>query len=160
MKTAPPPMAALVLLAAFALAGCGGPAARWIDQATAAHAQADALLRGGDASRAARVLDDLVSRPVPAGVAAHDRRAVLQDAYARLAGLALERREPAQALRYAEAGLALGAARDVFTSALRTLRGRAHEASGQDAEAARDYEAAQIVAEALLQEALSDGGSR
>ena len=50
--------------------------------------------------------------------------------------------------------------RDVFTSALRTSRGRAHEALGQDAEAARDYEAAQMVAEALLQEALAGGGAR
>jgi hypothetical protein len=63
-------------------------------------------------------------------------------------------------LRYADAGLGLGETRDVFASSLRTLRGRAHEALGQDAEAARDYEAAQIVAEALLQEALSGGGAR
>jgi len=153
-------VAALLLLAAVALAGCGGPAARWIDEAAAAHAQADAFVRGGEPARAARVLDELVSRPVPAGVAAQDRRAVLQDAYARLAGLALGQRAPAQALRYAEAGLALGEARDVFTSALRTSRGRAHEGLGQDAEAARDYEAAQVVAEALLQQALSGRGAQ
>jgi len=160
MKASLPRTAALLFLAAFALAGCGGPAARWIDEAAAAHAQADAFVRGGDPARAARVLDELAARPVPAGVAAQDRRAVLQDAYARLAGLALGQRAPAQALRYAEAGLALGEARDVFTPALRTLRGRAHEALGQDADAARDYEAAQVVAEALLQEALSGGGAR
>ena len=152
--------AALILLVACAAAGCGGPAGRWVDEAAAAHAQADALVRGGEPGRAARVLEELVSRPVPAQVAAQDRRAVLQDAYARLAALALEQRELAQALRYAEAGLALGPARDVFTCALRTLRGRAHEALGQDAEAARDYEAAQMVAEALLQEALVGGGAR
>ena len=143
--------AALILLVACAAAGCGGPAGRWVDEAAAAHAQADALVRGGEPGRAARVLEELVSRPVPAQVAAQDRRAVLQDAYARLAALALEQREPAQALR---------PARDVFTCALRTLRGRAHEALGQDAEAARDYEAAQMVAEALLQEALVGGGAR
>jgi predicted RNA-binding Zn ribbon-like protein len=152
--------AALLLLVAFGLAGCGGPAARWIDEAATAHAQADALVRGGEPGRAARVLEELVSRPVPGGVATQDRRAVLQDAYARLAGLALEQREPVQALRYADVGLALGVARDVFNSALHILRGRAHEALGQDAEAARDYEAAQIVAEALLQEALSGEGPR
>ncbi|HKB75231.1 MAG TPA: hypothetical protein VKC58_01455 [Myxococcales bacterium] len=152
--------AAWVWLVAGALAGCGGRAARWVEEAADAHAQADLLVRRGEREQASRVLEELVSRPVPAQVAAQDRRAVLQDAYARLAGLALEERRPSQALRYADAGLGLGETRDVFASSLRTLRGRAHEALGQDAEAARDYEAAQIVAEALLQEALSGGGAR
>jgi len=153
MKVAP-----LVLLAT-AIAGCGA-AARWVDDAAGAHAQADALARGGQPDAAARVLVELVSRPVPAQVAAQDKRAVLQDAYARLADLALAERNAEQALRYADAGLALGEGRDLFSSALRTFRGRAHEALGRDAEAARDYEAAQIVAEALLRNALAGGGSR
>jgi hypothetical protein len=150
---------ALAFLAA-AIAGCGGAAARWVDGAAAAHARADALVRGGQSDAAARVLVELVSRPVPARVAAQDRRAVLQDVYARLADLALAGGKPEEALRYADDGLALGEGRSVFTSALRTLRGRAEESLGRDAAAARDYEAAQIVAEALLRDALAGGGSR
>jgi hypothetical protein len=151
--------AALTVLAG-ALAGCGGSASRWVDHAAEAHAQADALVRSGEREAAIRVLEELVSRPVPAQVAAQDSRAVLQDTYARLADLALGGSRPAEALRYADAGLALGEGRDVLTSALRTLRGRAQEGLGRDAEAARDYESAQIVAEALLADALGAGGGR
>ena len=152
---------ALLLLFVGTLAGCGGALpAHWIGQAAEAHAQADALVREGRLQEAARTLEELASRPAPAQVAAQDRRAVLQDTYARLADLALRQRNPKQALRAADAGLALGEGRDVFTSALRTFRGRAHEALGRDADAGRDYEAAQMVAEALLAEALAPGGAR
>jgi hypothetical protein len=106
------------------------------------------------------MLEQLVSRPAPASVASGDRRAVLQDAYARLAIIALAEHAAAQAIRDADAGLALGEGRDVFTATLRTLRGRAAEALGNDAEAARDYEAAQLIDEALLQGALSGKGAR
>jgi hypothetical protein len=150
---------AVVFCVAAALASCGGAAARWIDDAAAAHARADALAGSGDREAAMRVLEQLVAQPAPWRIAGEDRRAVLQDAYARLADLALRAGDAARSLRYADAGLSLGEARDVFTPALRTLRGQANEALGRDADAARDYEAAQIVAEALLQAALSDGGA-
>jgi tetratricopeptide (TPR) repeat protein len=150
---------ALAIVAA-ALAGCGGAASRWIDDAASAHARADALAGGGDRESAIRVLEQVVAQPAPGRGSEQDRRTVRQDAYLRLADLALAAGDPARALRYADAGLALGEGRDVFTSSLRTFRGRAHEALGRDADAARDYEAAQIVAEALLQAALTDGGPR
>ena len=146
------------LLLAGALAACGG-AARWVDEAAAANARADAFVASGDLERAIAVLEELVARPVPAQVAAQDRRAVFQDAYARLASLALEVGQPSRALRFADAGLALGEGRDVFTSALHTFRGRAHEVLKRDADAVRDYEAAQMVAEELLRRTLSDGGA-
>lgn len=151
---------ALVLVLVGASLGCGSGAARWISEASRAHAEADALERSGDLERAGDLLQDLVSRPVPAGVAPQDVRAVLQDTYARLANLALKRGKPADALRSADAGLQLGAAQDVFVSSLHAFRGRALEALGHDAEAAREYEAAQAIAEALLSEALVDGGVR
>ena len=150
--------AALLLL--LALAGCDGAAARFIDTARDAHAQVAALVRGGDPGGAARVLEDLVARPVPSGINPQDRRVVLQDAYARLADLALKAGQAARARDFAAAGLALGEEHDVFTTLLLALRGHAHEALGRDAEAARDYEAAQRIAEELLDEALADGGSR
>src|SRR5207249_5747400 len=106
---------ALLLLFVGTLAGCGGAIpAHWIGQAAEAHAQADALVREGRLQEAARTLEELASRPAPAQVAAQDRRAVLQDTYARLADLALRQRNPEQALRAADAGLALGEGRDVF----------------------------------------------
>ena len=153
-------MKAVLLFLLAGLAGCGGSTARWVDAARDAHTQADALVRGGDPGRAAQVLEDLVTRPIPAGIALQDRRVVLQDTYARLAELALREGKPTRARDDAAAGLALGEARDVFTSSLLTLRGHAHEALGQDVEAARDYEAAQRIAEALLEQVLADGGSR
>ncbi len=154
----------MMRIALLALAGtllaCGGDAARWIDDAASINQQADASLREGQLPRARAVLEQLVSRPAPASVAGGDRRAVLQDAYARMAIIALAGHAPEQAIRDANAGLALGERRDVFTATLRALRGRAAEALGNDAEAARDYEAAQIIDEALLQGALSGKGAR
>jgi hypothetical protein len=149
-----------LLLLATVLAACSGDPARYVEAAHAAHAQADALLRSGDLAGATGALEDFAARPVPSAIAAHDRRVVLQDTYARMAAIALQHGDAVRALKAAEAGLALGKDRDVFTSSLLTLRGRAREALGHDAEAARDYEAAQRVAEALLDELLADGGTR
>ena len=151
---------ALVLVFLGASLGCGSGATRWIGEAWRAHAEADALERSGDFERAGDLLRDLVSRPVPAGLAPQDVRAVLQDTYARLANVALKRGKPIEALHSADAGLQLGEAQDVFTASLRALRGRALEALGRDGEAAREYETAQTIAEALLSEALVDGGVR
>jgi hypothetical protein len=151
---------ALLLLFAGSVAACGGLAAQFIDDAREANARADALLRSGDSGRAAQVLQEVVSRPVPAELAAQDRRAVLQDVYARLAELALGDGKSSQALRLADAGLALGEERDVFAVSLRTLHGRANQGLGRDTAAARDYEAAQVIAEALLEAALGGGGAR
>jgi hypothetical protein len=140
------------------LAGCGG--ARYLDEAREANAQADALLAQGDPAGAARALEAFVARPAPAGLRATDRRALLQDAEARLAGLWLSAANPERALHFADAGLARGEGRDVFAAALHTLRGRANEALGRDGDAAKDYEAAQVIDEALLDAALHQGGDR
>jgi tetratricopeptide (TPR) repeat protein len=152
MRAAP-----ILLLLLAAVWGCDGAASRWIDQARAANAQADAA---GEEGAATRALEDLVSRPPPAGVAAQDARAVLQDAWGRLASLALRAGRPEIALRRADAGLLLGEGRDVFTSSLRILRGRALEALGREAEAAGDYQEAQAILAGLLDEAMGDGGAR
>ena len=115
---------ALVLVFLGASLGCGSGATRWIGEAWRTHAEADALERSGDFERAGDLLRDLVSRPVPAGLAPQDVRAVLQDTYARLANVALKRGKPIEALHSADAGLQLGEAQDVFTASLRALRGR------------------------------------
>ena len=108
----------LLLLAAGLLSGCGDGSARWIGEARRAHAAADARLRERDLAGAEDVLRRVVTQPVPEDVAAADRRAVLQDAYARLARLALAQGKAEQALRDADAGLALGEEPDVFAAAL------------------------------------------
>jgi len=149
-----------LLLLAGLLSGCGDASARWIDEARRAHAEADARLRESDPGAAERALRRAVTQPVPPDVATADRRAVLQDAYARLARLELVAGKPDQALRDADAGLELGEEADVFAAALRTVRGRACEALGRDSEAARDYEKAQSIAGRLLEQALGDGGER
>jgi len=148
------------ILLSVAMVGCSGAAARWVEEAAAANARADAFIREGQPDRAGHLLEQLASKPAPAGVADQDRLAVLQDAYARLAALALEDRRPAEAVQYADAGLALGEHHDVFASSLHTVRGRALESLGRDAEAVREYEAALLIAESLLAQALSDGGGR
>jgi predicted negative regulator of RcsB-dependent stress response len=149
----------LLLVAAF-VCGCGNAPARWIEEARRAHAEADARLREQDLRGADAVLRRLVTQPVPSNVAAADRRVVLQDAYARLARVGIEEGLPEQALRDADAGLELGEQEDVFTCTLRILRGHALEALGRDPEAARDYETAQVIAAALLERTLADGGHR
>lgn len=153
-------MKALTAVAlAIALTGCSrGATTRWIGQAREANAEADALLLAGSPDKAAQALDRARALPPPASLDAVDRRAVLQDLDARRALLALDAGSPKLALEIASGGLALGEERDVLTAALRILRGRANEALGHDADAARDYEAAQAIDEALLDELLRGQG--
>ena len=148
------------VVAAAALAGCGGAASRWVESAREANASADALIARGEIGRASEVLLGLVSEEPAPGVAAQDARAVLQDAHARLADLQLGQGRPEEALRYTEKGLGLGAEKSVFGSSLHLLRGRAYEALGRDGDAAREYETAQAIAMALLGELTGDGGLR
>ena len=150
----------VAVLMALVVAGCGGAASRFVDDARRANERADALILRGEPGHAMEALQALVAAPVPAGVAEPDRRAVLQDAYARLAGLAAAGGNAAQALQFAQSGLALGGGRDVFEVSLRMELGKANEALGRDSEAARDYEAAQVIAESLLETALREGGDR
>jgi tetratricopeptide (TPR) repeat protein len=152
--------AAVAAILLCACAACGDATSQWIDAARAANAHADAFTAVGDRDHAIEALEALVSRRPPAAVAGQDVRTVLQDAYGRLAELALRGGRADAALRYADAGLQLGDGRDLFTSALRTRRGHALEALARDTEAAREYENAQEILEALLQQAIGDGGAR
>jgi hypothetical protein len=149
------PVAAL----ATAAAGCGraapaSEAAAWVNRAAGAHRRADqAAARGAfDEARAAR--RGLAEGPAAPGVAAADRRAVRMDAYSRLAELELRAGHAAAAATWADAGLALGPGRDVFTANLYLARGRALEARGVDREAAASYHRALVVSESLLGAAL------
>lgn len=146
---------ALVLLGAI-VAGCDDGAGRWVERAAADSAAAEQALDRGDAEAARRHLRALVNRAVPSDVAERDARVVRQDAYDRLARLALAAGDVAQARRQVEAGLALGEGDDVFTANLLTTRGRVHEAAGRDLEAARDYHRALEINDTLLDRALGE----
>ena len=137
-----------------ALAGCSqARATGWLEQARAAHQQADsALLRGDlDAGRAA--LREFVDAPAPGRIALEDRRVLLQDALYRLADLELRDRHPQAALAWADRGLALGG-RDLFYANLLVARGHAREDLGEEVWAATDYHDALVINDELLQQVL------
>lgn len=151
---------ALVALVLLGL-GCdaAGDAAAWIASAARSSAEAEAALAGGDRARARETLVALAERAPPRGVADADARLVRADAMLRLATLALADRDGEGALGWSERGLALGLGEDVLSAGLLIAHGRALEALGRAAAAARDYERAIDVSERLLDRVLPDGGA-
>ena len=143
----------LVALPVF-VGGCADDAREWVEACRAQSEAADAAEEAGRPAAAVEHLERLIARPVPAGVAAEDARVLHQDALARLAGLSLDAGDPERARRFVARGLALGEEEDLFTANLLVARGRAHEAEGRDAEAARDYHRALSIHDALLERAL------
>jgi len=145
-----------VALAALTLC-CGRPAEgeRWIAVAREAHQAADDALARGDAAGAREALRRVVELRAPEAVAPDDRRAVLQDAFFRLAYVELDQARPAAALDWAEMGLRQRSV-DVFTANLLLARGRALEALGDGARAAADYYDALRIHDELLQRALEE----
>jgi tetratricopeptide (TPR) repeat protein len=137
------------LLLVLLVAGCHG-SPPWSATAARVHAEADRLIDAGDRSAARAALVQLVSDRIEAP--AETRRAVLQDAYFRLARLALDGHDAAQAARDADAGLALSGADDLFVANLLVVRGAAHEALGEPAAAVAVYQRALRINEALLRE--------
>lgn len=133
-------------------AGCADESGAWVEYVSARSAAAS---EGAAPDVSIRALRDIVEREVPEGVAAEDRRVVHQDAYDRLAQLALAAGDLDEAERHVAAGLALGEREDLFTANLLTSRGRIHEARGHDREAAADYHLALRISEALLDRVLS-----
>src|SRR6185295_1768755 len=105
---------------------------------------------------AQRLLAAIVeSQPAP-GIYPDTGRMVLQDAYFRLARLALAGHQPVAAAAHARRGLALGGGYDdLFVANLLVARGAAHEALGETREALADYDRALRINEILLQTTLS-----
>jgi hypothetical protein len=150
MRRAPTALRRALMLVVLGTACSRDPGeAAWVAEVARQHAQADRLLDEGDAGGARRVLQALVeapARPLPAPLA--------QDARFRLARIALASGDAATAAREAEAGLALGAGRDLQTANLLIVRAAALEGLRRGAEAAADYERALAINEALLGELL------
>jgi hypothetical protein len=148
-------LAAVVVVAVAA--GCSAhdvrPAA-WVQRAAAQSVTADTLTARGDLEAARATLVSLVDAPVASGVDANDRRAVLMDAYARLAEIEVGRGQAAAARAWVDRGLALGARTDLFTANLLLAQGHALEAGGEAPRAAASYHRALMINEALLTAAL------
>jgi hypothetical protein len=130
----------------------------WILHAETAHHDADRLLPLGDAAAARTALQAAAEVPVPKGTSPRDARIVRQDLYCRLASLEVDRANPEEAVRWATTGLSLGRGEDVFTANLEIVRGRALERLGDANGASRDYHAALVVTEALLDLSLGASG--
>lgn len=145
-------------LAALVGAGCSraprGHGGGWAAAAAEKNREADRRLDDGDAPGARAALLALVAAEAPRAAGSDERRLVVQDAYFRLARLALAERDARQAAGYADAGLALGTAPHVFVANLYVVRGAAHEALADARSAAEDYHRALIMNEQLLGQVL------
>jgi len=146
---------ALLLAACAALACARAPEPEpWAADVAARNREADRRLDEGDPAGARAALTALVAAEGPRAAASDERRLAVQDAYFRLAQLALGEHDARQALADADAGLALGDRRDLFAANLLVARGAAHEALDDHRAAADDYERALAINEALLREAV------
>jgi hypothetical protein len=121
----------------------------WAEVAAQHHAEADRLIDAGNRVGARAELEAIITAAPHAG---EDGRRVSQDAYFRLARLALDDHDPARAARDADAGLALGGGEDLFVANLLVVRGAAHEALGEAAAAVSVYQRALRINERLLHE--------
>jgi hypothetical protein len=148
------------LAAAISAGGCAtgdASAAAWVQRAAAASQAADRARARGDLEAARADLVLLVAAPAAPGVSADDRRAVLMDAYYRLAEIETGVGQPAAARAWVERGLALGDRQDLFTANLLLAQGHALEAAGEGPKAAASYHRALLIDEALLGAALGEG---
>jgi len=138
------------LLASLLLLACAR-SPDWAEGAARHHAMADRLIDAGNRAGARAELEAIITTAPHAG-SEEDSRMVLQDAYFRLARLALDDHDPARAARDADAGLALGGRDDLFAANLLVVRGAAHEALGEAAAAMSVYQRALRINERLLHE--------
>jgi hypothetical protein len=126
----------------------------WLASMEHAHRGADEAMGTGNVDRARELLRGGFDTLVPPGMASEDARVVRQDLAFRLAELDLDAGNAVSAIEWADRGLALGEADDVFTANLLIVRGRAREAAGGDREAVSDYFRALEINEALLRRTL------
>ena len=126
----------------------------WLAGIERAHREAGEAIAAGSVERARDLLRGAFETAVPPGMAEEDARVVRQDLAFRLGELELAAGDAASAIGWADRGLELGQAEDVFTVNLLIVRGRAREAVGGDREAVSDYFRALEINEALLRRTL------
>jgi hypothetical protein len=150
--------AALVVavVVAFGGAACSRAPQRdpWAAEAAVEHQRADVLIEAGDTAGARLALRTVVESGAAAGAATEGERFAMQDTYFRLARLAMDAREPKEALADAQAGLAYGEAPHLFVANLLVARAAAREATGDPRGAAEDYHRALLMNETLLERTL------
>ena len=148
-----------ILVALALLSGCSARegASDWVGRAETANEEADRRLAAGDTDGARDALKQAIEADVPGGAKPVDARAVRQDLYYRLATLELGKTRAREAAEWATRGLDLGRGKDVFTSNLLIVRGKALEQQGDSRGASRDYHDALLVTEALLDVSLQGG---
>ena len=129
---------------------------RWISQAREANLEADRAIRRGDTQSARTALVASLEQPVPETVNPEDSRMVKQDMCFRLSLVEIEAKHPEKALQWARNGLSLGQQQDLFTANLYVAMGSAHEALGQEAQAAEAYHLALKINETLLNQTLQN----
>jgi hypothetical protein len=141
--------------------GCAGIGSKdpletrnWVAQGEAAHFEAEHRLTMGDVAGARTVLEHAARTEAPKSTNETDARVVRQDLYYQLATLELEQGRLEDAARWATEGLGLGTSEDPFTANLQIARGRALERSGDANGATRDYHAALVITESLLEKSL------
>jgi hypothetical protein len=110
------------------------PDRRWLVVARDNHGKVDALLDQGQAVDAARLVAEIVERAPPPDppAAKATRRILIQDAYFRIALMALEAGHTLVAGLQAEQGVAQGEAEDLFTANLLIVRAVAHDRLGEE----------------------------
>jgi hypothetical protein len=151
------------VVALFVLAASSGAcsstrgAEDWVTQAESAHQVADERLGQGDVQGARNALRTATESKVPKSANPDDARVVRQDLYYRLAALELSQDKPNDAERWATLGLDIGRGTDVFTANLYIARGKALEKRGDASSASRDYHAALLITESLLDRSLGKG---
>ncbi len=153
---------ALILAVPILCAACARDRApeTWLEHARKLSDAAEEAQKRGDRAAAREALLSMFEAPPPSRLNADDARSIRQDVCFRLALVELEDGKPAAALTFAERGLSLGKNEDVFSANLHIARGRALEALGRDAEAAKVYHEALKINERLLEQALATQGDR
>jgi len=141
------------------LAGCsrapstdGADRAQWIERAREAHLQAAQASDPAQLDRARESLSSFVEQPAPRQIAPQLVQSMLQDSYFNLAQLALKTDRSAEALAWADRGLAFEARNDLFYANLLLARGQALEKLNRESEAAESYHRALLINESLLHE--------
>jgi len=147
---------ALVLVLSTSACSLKDGSSQWISQARDANLEADRAIRRGDTQSARTALVASLEQPVPDTVNPEDSRMVKQDMCFRLSLVEMEAKHPEKALLWAREGLSLGQQQDLFTANLYVAMGSAHEALGQEAQAAEAYHLALVINETLLNQTLEN----
>ena len=122
----------------------------------AVYARVDAALARSDTRSATEALEGFVAAKRFEGVSEREHKALVQDAYVRLAEIALDNHDGAAALATIDRGVALGVEQDVFGVNLLLARAAAFAAVGNEEKEAAAVHEAMLLSDALLTATLGE----